>query len=121
MKIEKILVVEDDDEVRWSLVTFLKKEGFYVSEAKDGLEACSLLKKDKYHLIISDLKMPNFSGEELQDFCEKECIKAKFIIITAYGKVESFMNVMKKGAYEYLNKPVRLEELLSLIKKIEEQ
>ncbi len=120
MKIEKILVVEDDSEVRWSLVTFLKKEGYWVSEAKDGLEACGMLRKDKYDLIISDLKMPNFSGEELQDFCEKECIKSKFIIITAYGKVESFMKTMQKGAFEYLNKPVRLEELLTLIKKIEE-
>ncbi|MCX7990827.1 MAG: response regulator [Proteobacteria bacterium] len=120
MKIEKILVAEDDSEVRWSLVKFLKKEGFSVSEAKDGLEASALLSKEKFDLIITDLNMPNFSGEDLLKLCNKENINSKFIIITAYGDCQSFWKAMKMGVYEYLNKPVSLDELLSLIKKLEE-
>lgn len=119
MKIKKILVAEDDSEVRWSLTKFLKKEGFSVFEAKDGLEASALLVKDKFDLVITDLNMPNFSGEDLLKFTTKENIDTKFIIITAYGDCQSFWKAIKMGAYEYLNKPVSLDELLTLIKKLE--
>ncbi len=121
MKIKKILVAEDDNEVRWSLVVFLKKEGFTVFEAKDGLEASSLIRKEKFDLIITDLNMPNFSGEDLLQLCNKEKIESKFIIITAFGDCQSFWKAMKMGVYEYLNKPVSLDELLSLINKLEDR
>ncbi len=119
MKIKRILIAEDDDDARWGLSLFLKKEGFDVFEAKDGLDALALLKKEKIDLILSDLKMPNMDGLELLKKYNKENQNTVFVMMTAYGDCESFCEILNYGAFEYLNKPVILEELLLLIKRIE--
>jgi len=119
-KIEKVLIVEDDADARWGLSLFLKKEGFDVFEAKDGLEAITMLNKENVDLVLSDLKMPNLDGLELLKYCNKNCDNVVFVMMTAYGDCESFCEILNYGAFEYLNKPVRLEEVLSLIKRIEE-
>jgi len=119
-KIEKVLIVEDDADARWGLSLFLKKEGFDVFEAKDGLDAITMLNKENVDLVLSDLKMPNLDGLELLKYCNKNCDNVVFVMMTAYGDCESFCEILNYGAFEYLNKPVRLEEVLSLIKRIEE-
>lgn len=119
-KIKNILIVEDDEDARWGLTLFLKKEGFTVFEAKDGVDAITQLNKENIDLILSDLKMPNLDGLELLKHCSKNNEKAPFVMMTAYGDCESFCEILNCGAFEYLNKPVRLEEVLLLIKKIEE-
>jgi len=119
-KIEKVLIVEDDVDARWGLSLFLKKEGFDVFEAKDGLDAITMLNKENVDLVLSDLKMPNLDGLELLKYCNKNCDNVVFVMMTAYGDCESFCEILNYGAFEYLNKPVRLEEVLSLIKRIEE-
>lgn len=119
MNIKKILVVEDDTDARWGLCHFLKKEGYDVSEAEDGIKAHAVLKKEKVDLILSDLKMPGMDGLDLLKHCRKENNAAVFVMMTAYGDCESFWEILNHGAYEYLNKPVTLSEVLALVKKIE--
>lgn len=118
-KISNILIVEDDDDARWGLSLFLKKEGYNVFEASDGLKAITLLNKESIDLVLSDLKMPNLDGLELLKFCNKNYEDTTFVMMTAYGDCESFYEILNCGAFEYLNKPVKLEEVLSLIKRIE--
>ncbi len=118
-KINNILIVEDDDDARWGLSLFLKKEGYKVFEASDGLNAITLLNKESIDLVLSDLKMPNLDGLDLLKFCNKNYKDTTFVMMTAYGDCESFYEILNCGAFEYLNKPVRLEEVLTLIKRIE--
>lgn len=118
-KIKTILVVDDDADARWGLAFFLKKEGFTVYEAGDGVEALNLLEKEKVNLILSDLKMPNFDGLDLLKLCKKKFQNVFFVMMTAYGDCESFCEILDCGAFEYLNKPVKLNDILRLIEKIE--
>jgi two-component system response regulator (stage 0 sporulation protein F) len=119
MTIKKILVVEDDEDARWGLCHFLRKEGYDVREAEDGVIAYALLKKEGFDVILSDLKMPGMDGMELLKHCKKENNTAVFVMVTAFGDCESFWEILNHGAYEYLNKPVSLDEVLALLKKIE--
>lgn len=119
-KVKKILLVEDDDDARWGLALFLKKEGYTVFEGRDGVEAVDILNKNKVDLILCDLKMPRLDGLALLKHCKKNSINTPFVIMTAYGDCESYYDILNWGAFEYLNKPVNLEDVRLLIKKIEE-
>lgn len=118
-KINNILIAEDDEDARWGVALFLRKKGYTVFEAKDGVDALICLRKEKIDLVLSDLKMPNLDGLELLKLSKKESICPFFVMMTAYGDCESFFEILNCGAFEYLNKPVKLEEVLALIKKIE--
>jgi len=119
MKVEKILVVEDEIDARWGIVQYLRKEGYTVFEAGNGVEAKKILNKEKIDVIFSDLKMPEMDGEELLKYCKQTNNYAIFIMMTAYGDCQNYFDIISLGAYEYLNKPVLLEDIFSLLKKIE--
>lgn len=121
MKVKKVLVVEDESDTRWGICHYLKKEGFLVFEAENGLRAKEILQKEKIDVILSDLKMPKMDGAELLKYCKESKIPATFILMTAYGDCQSYCDIMSLGAYEYMNKPVLLEEIIHLLKKIERE
>ena len=114
---QKILIIDDEANTLKVLSTFLKKEGYEVLTANSAEGAWNELGKSDVHLVVTDLKLPGKSGLDiLQDIVE--CRPGiKVIIITAYGSINNAVQAMKLGAYNYLTKPVNLEELSVLVQK----
>ncbi len=109
---QKILVVDDEASIREFLEIMLKKEKKYdVSTAADGAEAINLMQKKSFDLVISDLQMPNKTGMEVLEFVNKNCPSTQFMLITAFGSTEVAVEAMKLGAYDYITKPFKLDEV----------
>jgi DNA-binding NtrC family response regulator len=114
---QSILLVDDDQEFRKAMKKMFEKSGYEVTVAADGREALEILTKGTFDLIISDLRMPNLNGMELMEAIKKEKLDVPVIFITAYGEVESYMDLMNLGAFEYINKPVKGQEILNVARR----
>ncbi len=116
-----ILVVDDEPAQRNLLAGFLQKQGHSVKTAGSGRDAIELNKHNTFDLVILDLKMPELDGVETMAQMKKIDPMTYFIILTGYGTVESAVQAMKIGAYDYLNKPINLDELEIIIARINEE
>ena len=116
--IKRILVVDDEENTRIGLSKLLSQEGFEVESDANRNDALDLLAQHKINLVISDINMPDMNGLVFLRELSRKFPSTSVIMITAYGGVESYLEAMNLGAYEYLHKPVRLEELRSVMKKI---
>jgi DNA-binding NtrC family response regulator len=116
---KSILIAEDDALFRSFLSTVLKEEGHRVEEARDGKDALSKLKGGDFDLVISDLKMPGLSGMDLIREGKKEKPDTRWIIITAFGSIDSAVEAMKAGASDYLTKPLHNpDELRHVVRRV---
>ena len=115
---KRILVVDDEENTRIGLTKLLSQEGFEVESAANGNEALDYLGQKKVSLVISDINMPDMNGLSFLRELSRKYPSTSVIMITAYGGVESYLEAMNLGAYEYLHKPVRLDELRSVMNKI---
>ncbi len=115
---KRILVVDDEENTRLGLSKLLSQEGFVVDLATNGFEALDLLRRQRVGLVISDINMPDMNGIGFLRELSRRFPSVNVIMITAYGGVESYLEAMNLGALEYLHKPVRLDELRSVLKKI---
>lgn len=115
---DKILVVDDEKIIRESIAYILKKEGISVTEAANGKEAYEKLLAESYDLIITDLEMPEMKGIELLDKAMQLNQQALVVIITAYGSLETAIAALRKGASDYILKPIEFEELLVKIHRL---
>jgi len=115
-----ILVVDDEESQRTLLAGFLRKKGHTVSMAESGTAAIELNRTSGFDLVIMDLKMPDRDGIETMIQMKDVDPEAFFILLTGYGTVDSAVRAMKMGAYDYLGKPVNLDELDLLIERIRE-
>lgn len=115
---KRILVVDDEENTRLGLSKLLSQEGFVVDLAANGSEALELLRKQRFNLVISDINMPDMNGIAFLREISRRFPSTNVIMITAYGGVESYLEAMNLGALEYLHKPVRLDELRSVMKKV---
>ncbi len=113
----RILVVDDDKDVCEYLKQFLTEEGFRVKALTDSTRVVDELKKDRYHLVLLDLKMPKLSGVEVMQQIRKMDSDIIVIVLTAYPSVESAVETMKRDAFDYLQKPFKVEELREVIIK----
>ena len=113
----KILVVDDDRDVCEYLRQFLIEEGFKVKALTDSTRVTEELRKERYHLVLLDLKMPKLSGVELMEQIRKVDSDIIVIVLTAYPSVESAVETMKQDAFDYLQKPFKVEELREVIVK----
>jgi len=113
-----ILIVDDEDSQRTLLAGYLKKKGFAVTTAASGREAIEKNRTEGFDLAILDLKMPDIDGIETMVKMKEVDPQTFFLILTGYGTVESAVHAMKIGAYDYLSKPVNLDELELLIERI---
>ncbi len=118
---KSILLVDDEVHVRDGLSEILQEEGFYVETAGDGKGALSLSVNKKFDLMISDIKMPEMDGMQLLDEIQKVNPGIRVIMVTAFGDVETYLKSMQLGAHEYINKPVKIQELKRVIATIMEQ
>lgn len=113
-----ILIVDDEENTRIGLSKLLMQEGFQVDSAASGHEALDYMRQRRVNLVISDINMPDMSGLAFLKELSRRFPSTNVIMITAYGGVESYLEAMNLGAFEYLHKPVRLNELRSVIRKI---
>lgn len=107
----RILVVDDEESIREFLEIMLKKEGYEVSTAEDGLVAKDMLTKKTFDMVISDMQMPNMTGLELLKFVKDTYSDIVFMMITAFGTTETAVEAMKIGAYDYVTKPFKIDEV----------
>ena len=107
----RILVVDDEESIREFLDIMLRKEGYEVTCVEDGKVAQEMLKKKSFDLIISDLQMPNVTGIELLKHTSTTYPDVLFMMITAFGTTESAVEAMKMGAYDYITKPFKIDEV----------
>lgn len=115
---KRILVVDDEENARMALSKILSHEGYEVASAGNGLEALNYLRSKEVELIITDLNMPEMSGLLFLRELNKNYPASNVIMITAYGEVESYLEAMTLGAFEYINKPVKYDDLKKVINKI---
>ena len=107
----KILVVDDDPNIRELLQLFLTGKGFEVIMTNDGMEAVALLKRERPHLVLLDIMMPRLSGFEVLKLLKAADPKAAVIMITALGDMSSAQECLALGAYDYIVKPLNLDYL----------
>ena len=112
-----LLVADDDPAVRESLERTLKREGYRVVVASDGLAGLEQLKAGGVDLVLADLKMPGLSGLELLKATKTVAPDVDVIMLTAFGTVEEAVQAMKDGAYDFLTKPFQRAQLIRLIRK----
>jgi len=113
----KILVVDDEKLTLKNLKYILAKEGYEVKAVDNGMSALNLLKNEEFDLVITDLKMNMVSGLDILEKCKEWYPDTEVIMITAYGSIDSAIQAMKLGAYHYITKPFRLDELKILVKE----
>ncbi|HEY5867463.1 MAG TPA: sigma-54 dependent transcriptional regulator, partial [Candidatus Tectomicrobia bacterium] len=117
MATERILVVDDEELNRDLLQQILEREGYEVTIAANGQQALALLTQETFHVVLTDLKMPGITGVEVIRQLKTLSPSTMGIIHTAYGSVETAVAAMKAGAYDYVTKPVRRDELLVVIQR----
>src|ERR1700748_852182 len=113
----RILVVDDEEVIRDILADFLAMEGFEVRTAPDGAAALAELTSGQFDLVLSDLKMPNMGGIELLDAVSQHAPQVVTIIMTGFGTVETAIDAMKRGAYDYIMKPFKMEEVVHTVRR----
>ncbi len=114
----RILVVEDEEIVRITVLDRLKNHGWVVDQATNGTDALSLVKKNNYDLIISDIRMPGIDGEKLLDEVKQFSPRTEVILITAHGNTDDALNCLKKGAADYILKPFDLDDLTLRVERL---
>ncbi|MGD0659526.1 MAG: response regulator [Syntrophorhabdales bacterium] len=112
----RILIVDDNREIRTILEEYLREEGYAAQGAGDGNEALAKHGESPFDLIITDLNMPGMTGMELIKAISKQESTTEFIIITGYASLDSAIEAVKAGAFDYIVKPFRIEELRVVIK-----
>jgi response regulator RpfG family c-di-GMP phosphodiesterase len=113
----RILVVDDERFIREILAEFLGMEGYLVRTAEDGSSALTEIGRSHYDLVITDLKMPKMGGMELLEEVARIDPSALTVIMTGFGTVETAIDAMKRGAYDYILKPFKVEEVLLIVQR----
>lgn len=117
MRKVRVLVVDDEHLIRWSLEQNLKKQGYEVITAGNGEDALRFVREEQPDLVLLDIQLPGISGmevlEKIKEFDEEIIV----IMVTAHGGLETAVNAMRVGAYDYINKPFNLDEMAVVIKK----
>lgn len=117
----KILIIDDERSIRNSLKEILTDEGYVVDVAEDGTVALEMVDKDKYNVIFCDIKMPNMSGIEVLDKFNEEGIEAAVVMISGHGDIDTAVECIKKGAFDFIQKPLDLNRILITIKNATEK
>jgi DNA-binding NtrC family response regulator len=115
-----VLIVDDDLRMRQLIADILEEEGITPIMAEDGVSAIEILGKKRFDIVLTDMKMPLAGGMAVLEYLHDKNQDTLVIVITGYGTVESAIEAMKKGAYDYIQKPFEPDELLMIIKRAAE-
>jgi len=113
----KILIVDDEPGIREMLSYELSFREYKVTTAVNGEDALDKLRREKFNLVISDVKMPKMSGLEMLEAIKKTDPNVEVIMSTGYGTIETAVNAMKMGAYDFVQKPFNIDEILAIIER----
>src|SRR5690606_1723570 len=114
----KILVIEDESAIRRVLVKILTEENdaYHVEEAEDGLAGIEKIKKIDYDLVLCDIKMPKMDGVEVLEAAKKIKPETPIVMISGHGDLDTAVNTMRLGAFDYISKPPDLNRLLNTVR-----
>jgi len=112
----RILIIDDDPHFLRVLQRILSGEQFVVTATSNSCEAAELLRSGSFDLVICDLRMPDCDGLNLLQSIRTDGNETPVIILTAYGEVDTYLEAMNAGATEYLNKPIKSDELLQVVR-----
>jgi two-component system response regulator PilR (NtrC family) len=115
---ERILVVDDEQLIRESLVFVLQREGYDVDEAHHGVEALERMAQRPFDVVITDIEMPEMKGMELLEQISLRYPESFTIIITAFASIETAVEALRKGAYDYIIKPIDFDDLLIRLRRL---
>lgn len=118
---ERILVADDDNDLRATVVDALESNGFLVDEAGNGREAIDKVRASRYDVAIVDMVMPGMTGLEVLSEMKRVSPWTKIVFITAFATVDNAVEAIKRGASDYIKKPFRLWELLSVVNRTIEE
>ncbi|HQU28468.1 MAG TPA: sigma-54 dependent transcriptional regulator, partial [Nitrospirales bacterium] len=113
-----ILIIDDEPLMRVSMVDALTAVGYQVREASNGLEGLERLEDMSYDLVITDLRMPGADGLKIVKTCKEQSPQTEVIVITAHGSVDTAVEAMKGGAYDFITKPFCMDELLLSVDRV---
>ena len=117
MRNTKLLVVDDEHLIRWSLEQSLMKQGYDVATAASGEEAVKQIQDDAPELVLLDIQLPGMDGLEVLEKVKEIDSEIIVVMVTALGVLETAVKAMRLGAYDYINKPFNLDELSIIVKK----
>jgi len=113
-----VLIVEDDDLYRELLIKYFTNKSFDVTAVTNGLEAFQETEKKEFGIVITDIKMPIMDGIELLKKLKDKNRTSNVIVITAHGEMDSYVKALNWGVFEYLHKPIDINELSAVVDKI---
>jgi two-component system, NtrC family, response regulator PilR len=113
----RILVADDDEIARDVITTLLTRDGYVATAVSDGLEAIERLRVEEMHLVITDLMMPGADGIEVLKYAVRGNPDTAVVILTAYGTLDTTLEAIKEGAYDYLTKPFKTQEIAILAER----
>lgn len=117
----KILIIDDERSIRNSLKEILADEGYDVDVAEDGQQGCDMVDKEKYSVIFCDIKMPGMDGMEVLDRFHAMGVDAAVVMISGHGDIDTAVECIKKGAFDFIQKPLDLNRILITIKNATEK
>ena len=118
---ERILVVDDEEQMRDLLVKVLERKGYQVSVCGNGADALAFLEREPVDLVVTDVRMPGLSGMEALRAIKELNPEIVVIIMTAFGSIDQAVQAVKEGAYDYINKPFKIDEMMLTIEKALEE
>jgi DNA-binding NtrC family response regulator len=117
----RLLIVDDEQSIRKLCVTVGEALGFICMEAESGDSALALLEEQPAHMVLSDMVMPHMSGLEFLERVKKLLPRTEVALMTGHGSIETAVQAMKLGAYDYITKPFRVEELKLVLQRMAEK
>ncbi len=118
---KRVLVIDDEKNMQHMLSVMLEKAGYEVETAGDGAEGLALMELRAFDFVLCDIRMPKMDGMEFLENVRERFPDITVIMMSAYGNFESAIKAMKKGAYDYVSKPFKTDEILLTLKKVEER
>jgi two-component system response regulator AtoC len=118
---KRVLVIDDEENLRHYLQLILGEAGYQVAIAQDGKEALEKMQRHAWDIILCDIKMPKMDGMALLKAAKAKGLEGTIIMMSAYGTVDTAVDAMKIGAYDYISKPFNADEIILTLKKVEER
>ncbi len=117
-RIPNVLIIDDEPLMRLSISDALKAEGYNIASVESGGEGLKAIKDKAYDIVITDLKLPEVDGLHILKSCRHYSPMTKILMITAYGSVETAVEAMRQGAYDYITKPFSMDEMIIIVKRL---
>ncbi len=116
-----VLIIDDEANMQHMLKAMLSKEGYQAESVSNGIDALALMEERDFNFILCDIRMPKMDGLSFLKAAHEKFPKKIYIMMSAYGSIDTAIEAMKKGAYDYISKPFRTDEVLLALKKAEER